>query len=153
MAIVSGLEADEQTRMPIPPAVYFFVVGYVLREVAEREVQRHTGVTREEWRASVAPYIERVLASGECPNLQRVVTDGGDLDSDAAFEFILGFLLDGIAALSGADGTQRRATARGADGREPSIRRFDWPFRRLLRELAWNRPVRSGVFYVYGQVG
>jgi hypothetical protein len=78
--------------------VYFFVVGYVLREVAEREVQRHTGVTRAEWRASVAPYIERVLATGEYPNLQRVVGGGGDLDSDAAFEFILGFLLDGIAA-------------------------------------------------------
>jgi len=98
MAIVSGLEVDEQTRTAIPSAVYFFVVGYVLREVAEREVQRHTGVTREEWRASVAPYIERVLATGEYPNLQRVVGGGGDLDSDAAFEFILGFLLDGIAA-------------------------------------------------------
>jgi hypothetical protein len=74
------------------------VVGYVLREVAQREVQRHTGVTVEEWRASVAPYIERVLATGEYPNLQRVIAGGGgELDSDAAFEFLLEFLLDGIA--------------------------------------------------------
>jgi AcrR family transcriptional regulator len=98
MAVVSGLEVDEQTRTAIPSAVYYFVVGYALREVAEREVQRHTGVTEEEWRASVAPYIERVLATGEYPNLQRVITGGGDLDSEAAFEFILGFILDGIAA-------------------------------------------------------
>jgi AcrR family transcriptional regulator len=98
LAIVSGLEVDEQTRTAIPSAVYFFVVGYVLREVAEREVQRHTGVTEQEWRASVAPYIERVLASGEYPNLQRVVAGGGGLDDDATFEFILEFLLDGTAA-------------------------------------------------------
>jgi AcrR family transcriptional regulator len=98
LAIVSGLEVDEQTRTAIPSAVYFFVVGYVLREGAEREVQRHTGVTEQEWRASVAPYIERVLASGEYPNLQRVVAGGGGLDDDATFEFILEFLLDGTAA-------------------------------------------------------
>jgi AcrR family transcriptional regulator len=98
LAIVSGLDVDEQTRGAIPSAVYFFVVGYVLREVAQREVQRHTGVTVEEWRASVAPYIERVLATGEYPNLQRVIAGGGgELDSDAAFEFLLEFLLDGIA--------------------------------------------------------
>jgi AcrR family transcriptional regulator len=98
MAIVSGLEVDEQTRTAIPAAVYFFVVGYVLRELAQREVQRHTGVTEQEWRASVAPYIERVLATGEYPNLQRVVSGGGGADGDATFEFMLEFLLDGIAA-------------------------------------------------------
>jgi AcrR family transcriptional regulator len=98
LAIVSGLEVDEQTRAAIPAAVYFLVVGYVLREVAQREVQRNTGVTEQEWRASVAPYIERVLATGEYPNLQRVLRGGGGPDGDATFEFMLEFLLDGIAA-------------------------------------------------------
>jgi hypothetical protein len=55
-------------------------------------------VTVEEWRDSVAPYIQQQLASGRYPNLQRAVSSGGDLDNDAAFEFILNFILDAVAA-------------------------------------------------------
>jgi hypothetical protein len=55
-------------------------------------------VTIEEWRAAVAPYIQRQLATGRYPNLQRAVSSGDDLDNDAAFEFILGFILDAVAA-------------------------------------------------------
>jgi AcrR family transcriptional regulator len=100
LAIVGGLEVDEQIRTAIPSLVYFFVIGYVLREVAQREIQRRTGVSREEWRASVAPYIQQVLASGAYPNLERVIAGGGGqpVDDDAAFEFLLELVLDGIAA-------------------------------------------------------
>jgi hypothetical protein len=98
MAAVSGLGVDLRTQAAIPAAVYFFVVGFVQRELAEREMQRRTGVTEQQWRASVAPYIEQLLASGRYPNLGRLVTGGGEQDDDAAFEFVLDFLLDGIAA-------------------------------------------------------
>jgi AcrR family transcriptional regulator len=98
LAVVGGLQVDEQIRTAIPPVVYFFVIGYVLREVAELEVQRRTGVTEEAWRASVAPYIQQVLASGAYPNLARAVGGAGPVDDDAAFEFLLGLILDGIAA-------------------------------------------------------
>jgi hypothetical protein len=66
---------------------------------AEREAWRRTGVSEQQWRASVAPYIDQLLASGRYPNLGRLVTSGGDEDEAAAFEFILGFLLDGLGAL------------------------------------------------------
>jgi len=38
MAIVSGLEADEQTRTAIPPAVYLFefILGFLLDGIAAR---------------------------------------------------------------------------------------------------------------------
>jgi AcrR family transcriptional regulator len=93
LAIVRGLEVDDRTRTAIPSVVYFFVAGYVLREV-----QRHTGVSEEQWRASVAPWIEQLLATGEYPNLERVVGGAGEPDGEAAFEFMLEFLLDGIQA-------------------------------------------------------
>jgi AcrR family transcriptional regulator len=64
LAIVSGLDVDEQTRGAIPSAVYFFVVGYVLREVAQREVQRHTGVTVEESRAAAANWTAMRRSTG-----------------------------------------------------------------------------------------
>jgi AcrR family transcriptional regulator len=98
MAAMSSLGVDLQTQGAVSATVYFFVIGFVLRELAQEQVQRRTGVTVEEWRASVAPYIQQQLATGRYPNLQRAVASGGDLDNDAAFEFILSFILDAVAA-------------------------------------------------------
>jgi AcrR family transcriptional regulator len=98
MAAMSSLGVDLQTQGAIGAVVYFFVVGFVLRELAQEQVQQRTGVTIEEWRASVAPYIQQQLATGRYPNLQRAISSGGDLDNDRAFEFILDFILDGVAA-------------------------------------------------------
>jgi AcrR family transcriptional regulator len=98
MAAMSSLGADLRTQGAVSGAVYFFVIGFVLRELAQEQVQRRTGVTIEEWRTAVAPYIQRQLATGRYPNLQRAVSSGVDLDNDAAFEFILGFILDAVAA-------------------------------------------------------
>jgi AcrR family transcriptional regulator len=101
LEIVSGLGLDFRTQMAIPAAVHCFVIGYVLRELDEQEVQRRTGASEQEWRASVAPYLEQVLASGRYPNLQRVLAVGGDQaeqDADETFERTLEIVLDGIAA-------------------------------------------------------
>ena len=97
-AAMSRLGVDLQTQGAIGATVYFFVVGFVLRELAQQQVQQRTGVTIEEWRASIAPYIQQQLATGRYPNLQRAISSGGDLDNDAAFEFILNFILDAVAA-------------------------------------------------------
>lgn len=98
MAAMSSLGVDLQTQGAIGAAVYFFVVGFVLRELAQEQVQRRTGVTREQWLAQVAPYLQQQLATGRYPNLQRAYTSGADQDNDAAFEFILNFILDAVAA-------------------------------------------------------
>jgi AcrR family transcriptional regulator len=97
-AAISGLGVDLRTQAAIGATVYFFVVGFVQRELAQEQVQRRTGVTIEEWRASVAPYVEQQLASGRYPNLQRAITAGGEMDNDATFEFVLNFILDAVAA-------------------------------------------------------
>jgi AcrR family transcriptional regulator len=106
MAAMSSLGVDLQTQGAVSGAVYFFVIGFVLRELAQEQVQQRTGMTVEQWRASVAPYIQQQLASGRYPNLQRAVSSGTSLDNDAAFEFILEFLLDAIAAQLPGDDAQ-----------------------------------------------
>jgi hypothetical protein len=98
LAAMTGLGLDGRSQGAISGAVYFFVIGFVLRELAQEQVQRRTGVTVEEWRASVAPYIEQQLATGRYPNLQQAITSAGDEDNDATFEFILNFILDAMAA-------------------------------------------------------
>jgi AcrR family transcriptional regulator len=103
-AAMGSLGVDLQTQGAIGAVVYFFVIGFVQRELAQEQVQQRTGVTREQWLAQVAPYIQQQLATGRYPNLQRAYTSGGDLDNDAAFEFILNFILDAVAAqLSSSD--------------------------------------------------
>jgi AcrR family transcriptional regulator len=98
MAAMSSLGVDLQTQGAIGAVVYFFVIGFVLRELAQDQLQQRTGVTIQEWRAQVGPYIQQQLATGRYPNLQRATSGGGDLDNDATFEFILTFILDAVAA-------------------------------------------------------
>jgi AcrR family transcriptional regulator len=98
MAAMNSLGVDLQTQGAVSAAVYFFVIGFVQRELAQEQLQQRTGVTIQEWRASVAPYIQQQLATGRYPNLQRAFSSGADLDNDAAFEFILNFILDAVAA-------------------------------------------------------
>ena len=99
MAAMSSLGVDLQTQGAIGAVVYFFVIGFVLRELAQDQLQQRTGVTIQEWRAQVGPYIQQQLATGRYPNLKRATSSGGDdMDNDATFEFILTFILDAVAA-------------------------------------------------------
>jgi AcrR family transcriptional regulator len=97
-ATMSALGVDLRTQGAVGAAVYFFVIGFVMRELAQEQLHQRTGVTIEQWRAAVAPYIEQQLATGRYPNLQRAITSGGDEDPDAGFEFVLNFLLEAITA-------------------------------------------------------
>jgi AcrR family transcriptional regulator len=98
MAAMGSLGVDLQTQGAVGAVVYFFVVGFVLRELAQDQLQQRTGVTIQEWRAQVAPYLQQQLATGRYPNLQRATSSGDDMDNDATFEFILNFILDAVAA-------------------------------------------------------
>lgn len=76
-----------------------FVVGYTQTELAEREAQRSTGLTVEQWRARVAPYVMEVLATGDYPRLTRIVEDAEDFpDPDKLFQRRLGYVVEGIGA-------------------------------------------------------
>ena len=50
MAAMSTLGVDLQTQGAIGAMVYFFVIGFVLRELAQDQLQQRTGVTIQEWR-------------------------------------------------------------------------------------------------------
>jgi AcrR family transcriptional regulator len=73
-----------------------YVLGAVARELAEQEASRRTGMTEQEWRASVAPYLREVIASGDYPEFTRRVVEAGELDFTDQFEFGLRCLLRGV---------------------------------------------------------
>ncbi len=79
-------------------AVLAYVFGTVTQEQAELQAQRRSGLTKDQWQASVGPYIREVIASGEFPQFSRRVVEGADRSAEEVFEFGLGCVLDGIAA-------------------------------------------------------
>ncbi|BEK86658.1 TetR/AcrR family transcriptional regulator [Nocardia seriolae] len=75
-----------------------YVRGAVMRELAEKETQRRTGQSEDQWRAAVAPYLRKIIESGSYPRVARM-TESADLSPAEQFSYGLRRLLDGIAAV------------------------------------------------------
>jgi AcrR family transcriptional regulator len=102
LAAAVQLAPDITLAANIVDAVMAYVFGAVSRELAEIQAQQRTGLTEEQWRASVGPYIEDVVASGAYPQFARRVIDAEDPAPDAKFAFGLTCLLDGVAGVTAA---------------------------------------------------
>jgi AcrR family transcriptional regulator len=99
MTAVDGLGLDIDAMTDMVSTVNAFVIGFVQAELAEEEAQRRTGLTEEQWRARMEPYIRQLFASGRYPFLERIVVEAEDFpDVDATFERRLALVLDGLAA-------------------------------------------------------
>jgi AcrR family transcriptional regulator len=95
---MDGLGLDITMIRDLQNTVQSYVAGAVQTELAEAEARTRRGLTDEEWRASVAPYVRQVVESGRYPMFSRLVTDAQDRASDDRFEFGLRLVLDGVAA-------------------------------------------------------
>jgi AcrR family transcriptional regulator len=99
MSAVDGLGLDVDAMTDMVNTVNAFVIGFVQAELAEEEAQRRTGLTEEQWRARMEPYIRQLIATGRYPFLERIVVEAEDFpDADATFERRLALVLDGLAA-------------------------------------------------------
>ncbi|MFE3955893.1 TetR/AcrR family transcriptional regulator [Nocardia sp. NPDC059091] len=73
-----------------------YVRGAVIRELAEKETQRRTGQTEDQWRAAVAPYMRKIIESGAYPRVSRM-TKSADPSPAEQFSYGLRRILTGIA--------------------------------------------------------
>ncbi|MBM7783673.1 TetR/AcrR family transcriptional regulator [Tenggerimyces flavus] len=73
-----------------------YVFGSVAAELAELQARRRTGLTEEQWQASVAPYVNQLIESGAYPSLARRIQDGDETPPARQFELGLTWVLDGI---------------------------------------------------------
>jgi hypothetical protein len=113
LAAVDGLGLDADGMLDMVTTVTAFVTGFVQAELAEDEAQRRTGLTQEQWRARMAPYVRQLIATGRYPFFERIVVEAEDFpDADAAFERRLELVLDGLAA-----SLERRVSRSGRRGR------------------------------------
>jgi AcrR family transcriptional regulator len=109
-----GIGIDAMARLGW--TVMAYVRGYVMSEIAEAETIRRTGVTEDQYRSAVGPYLMGVVAEGRHPLLRRFILDAEDHpDPDHVFETGLDRVLDGIAV----DLERMRAARRGG-GSDPA---------------------------------
>ena len=102
LAAATSLTSDITVASNIVTAIGRYTLGAVASELAELEARRRTGLSQDQWRATVAPYIRQVIKGGAYPHFARRVIEADDLSAEAEFEFGLACLLDGIAARTGA---------------------------------------------------
>lgn len=94
---VANLGLDIDTMMWMVLTVITFGRGAAEAEVAEREAQRRTGMTEDQWRLSMSPYVRQIIDSGRYPLLSRYIVEGQDLDPETAFEQGLDRIIEGLA--------------------------------------------------------
>jgi hypothetical protein len=107
MAVIDTQGLGTETALNMLSTVSTYVVGAVLREFRESQVERRDQemldqLTKAEAQEILASHVERIRAAGRFPFFLRVFDEGIDPDAadtrDARFEFGLDCLLDGIAA-------------------------------------------------------
>jgi len=97
LAAAAGYAYDPTAASSAVETVLAYVLGAAARESAESRTRRRSGLTDEQWRTSVAPYLRQALNSGTYPHLERMMHEATDLDPDERFERGLACVLAGLA--------------------------------------------------------
>ncbi|MCP9619152.1 TetR/AcrR family transcriptional regulator [Nocardia otitidiscaviarum] len=98
LAAASELTSDITLAANIVDAVTAYVLGAAGQELAEMQAQRRSGLSEQQWREAVGPYLRGVIAEGAYPHFARRVIDARDSSAAERFAFGLDCVLDGIAA-------------------------------------------------------
>jgi hypothetical protein len=103
LSVVDGLGLDIDEMMVVLGTVQAYVRGYVVSELAEQEALRRSGLDRDQWMLSYAPYMRSVIESGRFPLVTRVIVDAQSPHAanrvERGFELGLERVLDGVAAM------------------------------------------------------
>jgi AcrR family transcriptional regulator len=95
VAALAPLKLKPLDAWRIIAAVDDYMLGYVTREVRERDLPRRHGVSAAELEAFAQPYLQELIDSGEFVNVTPLLTDGVPAAGDS-FEYGLTLILDGI---------------------------------------------------------
>ncbi|MBK1783341.1 TetR/AcrR family transcriptional regulator C-terminal domain-containing protein [Prauserella cavernicola] len=97
LAALDGVGLGDEERLREAVSLPAFVRGLALSVAAEREAERRTGLTNDQWWVSSVREVESVLATGRFP-LLAATSAGVATDLDAVFRQGLARHLDGLAA-------------------------------------------------------
>jgi AcrR family transcriptional regulator len=101
LAALDELCLDQQTTFTAYIALVNYVRGTAVNLEQEAEAEAASGVGSEEWLDAQEPRMRAIIDPVAFPIFARYVSQPYDFDLDQLFEFGLGRLLDGLAALEG----------------------------------------------------
>jgi AcrR family transcriptional regulator len=87
---------DLDTQLDMVGVIWAFIFGSVTYEVGEIENNRRHQLTEEKKRTIAEPYLSSVLATGQFPQLARVLARPRQANSAKAFRFGMKSVLDGL---------------------------------------------------------
>ena len=96
LAAIAEMGLSDGETVAVLSTVYAYVSGLARNYVEYAQAASTTGVSDADWWAAQAPFLEKVLTSGDYPNLTRVSESGAWESTDDGFEFGLKCVLDGI---------------------------------------------------------
>jgi len=101
LGALDELGLDHQTTFTAYITLVSFVRGTALNLEMEAEAEAASGVDSEEWLNAQEPRLRAIVQAGAFPVFSRYVSQEYDFSLDELFEFGLGRMLDGLAALLG----------------------------------------------------
>jgi AcrR family transcriptional regulator len=101
LAALDGLGLDHGTTFTAYITLINYVRGTAVNLEQEAAAQADTGVDNEDWLDAQEPKMRDIVDAGAFPTFTRYVSQEYDFNLDQLFEFGLGRMLDGLAALVG----------------------------------------------------
>lgn len=93
--MLGELHLPAQQAWSVVTAVNDYVLGYVVREIAQAQAVPTDKAEAKRWHASVAGYLKDLADSGDFPHIAPLLR-GGYASDDDNFELGLGWLIDSI---------------------------------------------------------
>lgn len=96
LSIFAGHDLPVQLIGEILAAADDYVIGFVSRLNATRRALARSGLDADQYQQALEPYVRRLIADGDYPNLRRFAEQEWKIDDGPRFEQGLQWLLDGI---------------------------------------------------------
>jgi AcrR family transcriptional regulator len=100
LAAMDGLGLTLDEMLIASDVLQAFIRGFALRELAEQQALRRTGLTADEWGRTLGPYLKSVEKSGRYPWFTRIVQDArvphAENRQELVFTTGLGRILDSL---------------------------------------------------------
>jgi Tetracyclin repressor-like, C-terminal domain len=100
VAALDGMPGPLARKWAAVTAVNDYVVGYVVRESAQRAVVPDDPAAAREWQQKMSDYLRRVADEGSTPHIEPLLR-GGFGRQPVSFDAGLGYVIAGIAAAFG----------------------------------------------------
>lgn len=98
LSIFDNVDLDIGTKAQFVGAVYSTVIASALNATTVENARSRVQMTEAEVYAAGAPFVERLMTSGDFPRVSAFIVEAEHLDNEAQMHAAVELILDGIGA-------------------------------------------------------